>query len=39
MRFAVSADGRGIAMAVLMSFSKVEFQGEGNDVIAVFSLE
>lgn len=31
--------GRGIAMSRLMSFSKVEFQGKGNDVIAVFSLE
>ena len=30
--------GRGIAMSKMLSFSEVEFQGAGNEVVAVYSL-
>lgn len=32
------SNGRGIAMSNMLTFSKIEFQGTGNEVIAVYSL-
>ncbi|MCP3925681.1 MAG: response regulator [Desulfobacterales bacterium] len=36
---AFHSHGRGISMARMMSFSKVEYQGNGNEVIATISLD